>query len=209
MGDPDAEKLAAALTSAEKKAGQQAKEAWSLMRRTSRVKLTKDKPRVLTEIARIAGASRAASLKQSDSAEKFQELACILPGLDSWIGRVKPQLLEELLSDTAGAASKLVQLQHQLPHVDVCKLIKSRPSLLSQDEFAMVPRGIGKLELVFGEPAAYAKIVQMFPSMLLVDAEELLAKLQQQLGFDIDAHVVLQDPSLLMSVADNRNLSIW
>ncbi len=42
------------------------------MRRTSRVKLTKDKPRVLTEIARIAGASRAASLKQSDSAEKFQ-----------------------------------------------------------------------------------------------------------------------------------------
>ncbi len=84
-----------------------------------------------------------------------------------------------------------------------------RPSLLSQDEFAMVPRGIGKLELVFGEPAAYAKIVQMFPSMLLVDAEELLAKLQQQLGFDIDAHVVLQDPSLLMSVADNRNLSIW
>lgn len=63
--------------------------------------------------------------------------------------------------------------------------------------------------LVFGEADRIAPIVQKFPNVLLLDAEDLLSKLQQQLGLDITPSVVLQDPSLLMSVADNRSLSIW
>ena len=86
---------------------------------------------------------------------------------------------------------------------------KCRPSLLSEQEFLLVPAGINKLALVFGEADRYASIVQMFPNVLLLDAEDLLSKLQQQLGLDITPNVVLQDPSLLMSVADNRSLSIW
>lgn len=84
-----------------------------------------------------------------------------------------------------------------------------RPSLLSEQEFCLLPAGISKLALVFGEPVRYAPVVQKFPNVLLLDAEELLTKLQQQLGLDITPDVVLQDPSLLMSVANNRNLSIW
>ncbi len=69
--------------------------------------------------------------------------------------------------------------------------------------------GIKKLECVFGNAEKYSPIVQQFPNILLLDAEDLLRKLQQQLGLAINPSVVLCDPSLLMSVADNRSLSIW
>ena len=73
----------------------------------------------------------------------------------------------------------------------------------------MIPTGISKLESVFGSAAKYSPVVQQFPNILLLDAEQLVKKLQQQLGLAINPSVVLCNPSLLMSVADNRNLSIW
>ena len=56
----------------------------------------------------------------------LQELTCLLPGFETWVARVKPALLSELLSDTPGVAVKMVQLQEQLPFVDIGALIRSR-----------------------------------------------------------------------------------
>ncbi|KAK9832244.1 hypothetical protein WJX74_004056 [Apatococcus lobatus] len=199
-----------ALAAAEVKSRRSAQQAWAVIgRSSSRARLAKDKAQVLTEIRQKSSTARISQLQQSAAAASLQELTCILPGFDSWAARVKPALLHELLSDTARVADKIIQLHGQLPYVDINALVRSRPSLLSEQEFPLIPAGISKLAIVFEEPDKYASIVQKFPNVLLLDAEELLGKLQQQLGLDITPNVVLQDPSLLMSVADNRGLSIW
>ena len=58
--------------------------------------------------------------------DHMQELTFILPGFEGWAARVKPVLLQELLSDTAAVADRVIQLHRQLPHVDINALIRSR-----------------------------------------------------------------------------------
>lgn len=55
-----------------------------------------------------------------------QELTSLLPGFSVWSFRVKPELLRELLLDTAAVADKVMQLHEQLPYVDINALVQSR-----------------------------------------------------------------------------------
>ena len=88
-------------------------------------------------------------------------------------------------------------------------MVCCRPCLLSQQEFDRIPKGICKLESVFKDAAKYNPMVQKFPGILMEDAEDLMAKLEEKLGPNITHDAIMQRPEWLVAVIDNRNLSIW
>jgi len=64
--------------------------------------------------------------EEDDKRVPVQELLLLMPSLETRVGRMNLKLLEELLQDTAGIASKLVRMKLLFPTADIYKIVQSR-----------------------------------------------------------------------------------
>jgi len=137
----------------------------------------------------------------------LQELLLLMPSLETRVGRMNLKLLEELLQDTAGIASKLVRMKLLFPTADIYKIVQSRPSILSDAEFSVMETTAPKLHSLFPEEDI-GWMVTCQSVLLVEDIDYILQELARLLAVPrlLVPSVFARDPNLVNAVSCNRRL---
>ncbi|KAK9789221.1 hypothetical protein WJX73_001728 [Symbiochloris irregularis] len=133
------------------------------------------------------------------SSEQHAALIQLVPDLEPRLKQLKPELLQQLTSDTA-LAVKLVSLRTSFPTADVSSMIIKRPSLLTDFSFQVIPAALRTL-LEFVPRSQVDALVEVQPWLLDARAGDWLTELKRMLRLTQEdlASCLLKDPDLLFA----------
>eukprot|EP00884_Botryococcus_braunii_P013573 jgi/Botrbrau1/22216/Bobra.168_1s0047.1 len=137
-------------------------------------------------------------LTEEEAKRRLEELACIVPGIESRMSAMKADILVGFLSDTAGLAVRLISLKQLFPRGDPAQMVLARPSLaLSSEGLEAVQEAAERLRTLL-PGVDVDRLVTEHPSMLDVDEfERAVAESQRILpGLDV-CHIMEVNPSLI------------
>jgi hypothetical protein len=161
------------------------------------------------KLAILKGAARAADLTDDVFKAKFMELSILLPGMSAQrLMQLDRVLLAQLASDTSGVARRLISLQALFPTADLAKLVSKRPGLLLESIFRHVPAAREELAALFPQ-ADIDAMVQEQPLLLTEDIASCIAELQRLMPMTDPLQTLRFNPHIVVSVMDNRGLSLW
>jgi hypothetical protein len=111
----------------------------------ARTRACRDKPHhtVVRVLQRVAAAQ--AGMSMEDAERALEDLAVLLPGIESRLTAMKPEILAGFLSDTAGLAVALITLKGFFPEGNPAQMVVRRPSLALGEDLASVGEAARRL----------------------------------------------------------------
>lgn len=102
--------------------------------------------------------------------QRADELVLLVPDMEDKICDMQPTVLSRICLSPRSVTDKVLRLKALLPRANVSQLLAGRPSLLLDEEFAVVPESVRQLSRMYPNQDVSA-LVSHQPNLLVADVE--------------------------------------